>query len=409
MPRCVLIFDCVSSIRQGVVLIVAALMTAGAVSVQAADGMSAMDMKAQRPEPGTSAAFSPAGTLYAVGKKGEHVLLHRSDDEGATWQLPVVVNVRPEAVAADGEGRPKIAFASDGAILVSWTHPLGKPYSGEVRLARTEDGKNFSAPITVHRDRAEITHRFDSLLAAPDGRVLVAWIDKRDMEAAKEAKTAYRGAAIYAAISRDGGRSFEPERKVADHSCECCRIASALDWDGVPLLMWRHVFSPNERDHAVSRIQPDGSPAGLQRATFDHWKIDGCPHHGPSLAVDTDGVRHAVWFNQKDGEGQVFYGQIPGSGSEGHVYGQRRVGGASAAHADLAVSGRRVAIVWKEFDGQQTLLRAEISDDAGNSFRSLELAVATGASDQPRALVRGDALYGFWRSEREGMRLFRLQ
>ncbi len=355
--------------------------------------------RAARPELGTSVAFAPDGTAYAVSKAGQHVVLQASRDGGASWEVPVPVNAEPEAIAADGENRPKVALGRDGAVLVSWTRPLGKPYTGEIRLARAEAGGRFAAPITVHRDRSEITHRFDSLMVTRDGRVLLTWIDKRDLEAAKSAGTDYRGAAIYAAVSDDGGRSFRPEARVADHSCECCRIALAEDTDGAPLVMWRHVFAPNERDHAIARLGPDGRPEKVERATFDRWKIDACPHHGPSLAVAADGTRHAVWFNEREGEGRVFYGRLASGGVEG----QRPVGGERAAHADLAVAGGRVAIVWKEFDGERTRLYAELSADGGASFARVALAATEGASDQPRIVRRGDALVAFWRTANEGL------
>ncbi|MBI4740080.1 MAG: exo-alpha-sialidase [Betaproteobacteria bacterium] len=403
--------------RFGATVSLAALFFGLAGAAFAADMAATPGMgKKAKVELGSSAAFEPGGSLLAVTQQGEHLLLYRSSDEGANWSAPVVVNAQPEAISADGENRPKIAFAHDGGVLVSWTKPLGKPNTGEIRLARADDGEHFSAPITVHRDRAEITHRFESMLVAPDGRVLLAWIDKRDLEqakaakAAKEAKEAYRGAAIYAAVSTDGGRSFQPERKLADHSCECCRLTSANDADGTPLFMWRHVFAPNERDHAIVRVKPDGSPEALQRATFDRWKIDGCPHHGPSLAVDAAGVRHAVWFNRKDGESRVFYGRLEPGKEETTVAGQRTVGGARAEHADLAVAGRRVAVVWKEFDGERARIWAEMSDDGGLTFRAPQmLADSAGSSDQPRALARGATPYVFWRTEREGMRVFSLR
>jgi hypothetical protein len=388
-----------------IILGLSLLMSIGAV--YAAEAMPAKAKKV-KVELGASAAFAPDGLLYAVAKQGEHLMLYRSTNEGVSWSAPVVVNAQPEAISADGENRPKLAFAKDGGLLVSWTKPLSKPNTGEIRLARSDDGERFSVPITVHQDRAEITHRFESMLVAGDGRVLLAWIDKRDLEKAKAGKEAYRGAAIYAAVSTDGGRSFQPEKKLADHSCECCRLTSASDADGAPLFMWRHVFAPNERDHAIVRIKADGSPEAVQRATFDRWKIDGCPHHGPSLAVDAAGVRHAVWFNQKDGEGRVFYGRLSTDAAGTSVDGQRTVGGARAEHADLAVSGKRVAVVWKEFDGEQATIRAELSEDGGKTFRILDLAASAGPSDQPRALARGEKLYAFWRSEREGMRVFRL-
>lgn len=389
----------------------AAILSALASTAFAADmpGMPPMGNKSHA-ELGSSAAFAPDGRLFAVSGQGEHVVLYRSDDEGRNWVSPVIVNARPEPVSADGENRPKLAFAHDGGLLVSWTRPLSKPYSGEIRLARSDDGLHFSAPLTVHRERSEITHRFDAMVVAGDGRIVLAWIDKRDLEAAKASKTSYRGAAIYTATSSDGGRSFQPEQKLADHSCECCRIASAVDADGAPLFMWRHVFAPNERDHALARIKPDGTPEAVLRATFDHWRIDACPHHGPSLAVDGAGVRHAVWFDQRDGEGHVFYGRLM-PGKDGiTVVGQRTVGGPRAEHADLAVTGRRVALVWKEFDGERTRIYAEQSQDGGQTFSpAVEVASTTGPSDQPRALRHGDALYAFWRSGQEGMRVFRLR
>lgn len=372
----------------------------------AADGMPAM-AKGARPELGSSAVFAPDGSLLVAAKQGEHVMVYRSADEGKTWSAPVAVNAQPEAISADGENRPKIAFAADGGLLVSWTHPFPKPNTGSVRLARSADGQRFSPPLTVHLDTAIITHRFESMLTLPDNRVILAWIDKRDLESAKASKTPYTGAAIYAAMSTDGGRSFQPEYKLADHSCECCRVTSAIDRDGAPLFMWRHVYAPNERDHAITRLKPDGTAENVMRATFDRWKVDGCPHHGPSLVVDEKGIRHAVWFNQKDGEGRVFYGR-PEISAKNEIDGQRTVGGPRAAHADMAAAGGKLAIAWKEFDGERTQLRAMISSDGGHSFTDIALASTDGASDQARVIRRKDKLFTFWRTEKEGFRLFPL-
>ncbi len=368
------------------------------------DGRPAAASRA-RLELGTGAAFAPDGTLFAVSKEGEHLVLRRSADGGTRWSPPTLVNVVSEAIAASGDSYPKLAFTADGGVLVAWSKPLAKPHTGEIRLARSEDGGlSFAAPITVHHDRAEITHRFESLAVGADNLVTVAWIDKRDLEAAKAGQADYRGAAIYSAVSRDGGRTFAPERKVADHSCECCRIATAHDPDGAPLLLWRHVFAPNERDHALARLKPDGTPESVRRASFERWKIDGCPHHGPSLTVDARGTRHAVWFN----DGRVHYGRLVEAGDGLRVEGQRPVGGPRAAHADLGVAGGRLAIVWKEFDGERTRLHALVSADGGESFAPRELAATAGASDQPRLIRRGDDFYAFWRTEQENFLVVRL-
>ncbi|WP_298620702.1 exo-alpha-sialidase [uncultured Zoogloea sp.] len=367
--------------------------------------MHAAPTKATRAELATAAAFGPDGQLYAVSKNGGHLQLIRSHDDGNHWSAPLRVNAQPEPIAADGDSQPRIAFNRDGDLLVSWTKPLPRPYTGEIRLARLPVGAAaFDAPITVHHDRAEITHRFQNILAGPDGRITAVWIDKRDQEAAKAKREPYRGAAIYAAVSTDGGRSFAPEVRVADHSCECCRIALAADRDGAPIALWRHVFAPDERDHAIARLKPDGSPERVDRATFDRWRVDACPHHGPALAVDEAGTRHATWFNVKDDEGRVFYGRIGVNTVEGQI----PVGGPRAAHADIAIAGGVLAIVWKEFDGEQNRLRGMRSTDGGRSFETFEIAATAGAADQPRALVKGGKLYAFWRQANEGFRLYPL-
>lgn len=353
-----------------------------------------------RAELGTGVAIAPDGSWHAVARQGDHLVLYRSPDEGQSWEQAAIVNREPEAIAADGENRPKLAFAEDGAVLVSWARRFEQRFTGDVRFARSADGKAFDDPITVHRHRGIVGHSFNALLSLGQDRMLVAWIDARDRKAAEQGGADYRGSAIYAAISEDGGRTFRPEVKLADHSCQCCRLALVQDLDGLPLLLWRHVYESNERDHALAKLRADATLAWEHRATFDGWKIDACPHHGPSLAVTDDGQRHAVWFNHVDGEGKVFYGRLVAGGVEG----QQVIGGPLAAHADLAAAGSRLALAWKEFDGEGTRLQALVSDDGGKQFRAVPLATTRGASDQPRLLARGKRLFVFWRTETEGMR-----
>ncbi len=349
-------------------------------------------MGGARPSLGASAAFAGDGRLWMVDAADQQVRVRHSDDLGATWSAPVAVNAEPEPVAADGDSRPKIAIAPNGTLHVTWTQPLPKPYTGIIRFSRSLDGgATWSRPITVHADRQEITHRFDAITVTDDGTVFVVWIDKRDQERAKATGAPYRGAAVYFAVSDDNGASFRGDYRVADHSCECCRIALLADGDGV-LALWRHVFEPNLRDHALARLNPDGSAEPMRRATFDDWAIDACPHHGPSLARDGHGHLHAVWFALGPRDPGVSYGRLV----DGRVEGQRRIGGARAEHADLAVAGDAIAIVWREFDGEVMRLNALRSDDGGATWREQAVAQTTDVADQPKVLVREGRFHAFW-------------
>jgi len=354
-----------------------------------------------RDQMGASAAFDSRGSAWMAAVEDGRVTVRRSGDLGHSWSAPMPVHQAPEPVEADGDARPKIAVGAAGELYVTWTRPLANPYTGFIRFARSEDGgKTWSPPITVHRDRQEITHRFDSLTVGRDGRIFVAWIDKRDGQIAKAKHENYSGAALYYAVSGDGGRSFQGDYRVADHSCECCRIALLPRPDGTVTALWRHVFDPDIRDHALAQLHADGRADGFRRATFDGWAIDACPHHGPSLAVDGHGQLHAVWFDLGPDHPGATYGRL----RDGAVDGLRHIGGVSAEHPDIAASAQHVAVAWKEFDGERTQLLAMVSNDAGVSWHDMKLASTAAASDQPRLLEREGRFYVFWNT-RENPRM----
>lgn len=160
-----------------------------------------------------SLALDEKGTLWRVGVEGGHVIVQASTDMGRTFGQPRKLNANPQKIGTDGDARPKIAIGPEGNLYVTWTQALAKPYSGYIWFSRSTDGgRTFSQPLIVHRDRAEITHRFDALTVARNGRIYVAWVDKRDLHAAQANKQAYAGAAIYYAYSDDGGLTFKEEQ-----------------------------------------------------------------------------------------------------------------------------------------------------------------------------------------------------
>lgn len=340
------------------------------------------------------AAFSPSGTLWIVGVNAQRKLyVQTSPDDGRTWSAPRQLDAGEDTPAADGEARPKIAFGPRGQVVISYTQPLAKRYTGMIRMLRSGDGgRTFYGPFTVHRDRQIITHRFDAVLFDALGTLHTVWIDKRDAEASRAAGRAdYRGAAIYRNESRDGGRTFGPDLKLADHSCECCRIALAPAPGGGVAALWRHIYAPNQRDHAFARL---GRGGGAVRATFDRWALDACPHHGPGLAPGHRGGYHAVWFGQRDGTAAVRYGRLGPDGSPREA--PRVLPDEGAEHADVQSAGPNVAIVWRSFDGAAMRWRAWISRNDGREFALRELGKAAGDADHPRLVRRDRQIYALW-------------
>jgi hypothetical protein len=361
---------------------------------------------------GTAAAVDAEGRLWvaqleeaapaASGRPARfNIVLAWSADDGQKWTTVGPALRVPEPVEANGEGRPKLAFGPGGQIYLTFTSPLDKPHTGHIRFVRSIDGgRTFSAAVTVQRDLAGTGHRFDSIMVDREGRVFIAWIDKRGGDAARAGKRAYRGAAVYCAVSTDNGASFGADVKIADHCCECCRIALSLNAQGQVVAMWRHIFEPNVRDHAMAVLSPTGKAGAIARVSFDDWRIDACPHHGPALAYDGAGARHQVWFSGAAERGGLFYVAVSPDGLSGEPV---RLGGRRAEHGEVLAAGRTIAVAWKEFDGKTSIVTARISHDGGTTWEQRSVAASGGASDHPHLVGGAGAIRLVWRTQDDGL------
>ncbi|HEY0635878.1 MAG TPA: exo-alpha-sialidase, partial [Gammaproteobacteria bacterium] len=208
------------------------------------------------------------------------------------------------------------------------------------------------------------------------------------------------------AVSHDGGRHFEKNVKVVDHSCECCRVAMAMDSDGVPVVLWRHVYDGNVRDHALQRLDGRSTP---QRATHDEWRIDACPHHGPALSIGSDGNYHQVWFSGAEEQHGLFYARSADQGKSFSAPLRFGSDAAQAGHADILSRVNAVFIVWKEFDGNATLVRMMRSNDNGQHWEAPQsVATSRGPSDHPLLIADRTSVYLSWNTVQEGYRLIAL-
>ncbi|MEI8304608.1 MAG: sialidase family protein [Burkholderiales bacterium] len=345
------------------------------------------------------AAGSPEGRLWVTGLDERGRLFVRStDDLGRRWSPDVLPDIGADVVAADGESRPKLALGPEGRLALAYNRPLERPYTGEVRLIESTDGgRSWSRPITVHRDRQPIAHRFESIAFDAQGNLHVWWIDKRDHLAAGRP-----GASVYRAVRLRGGAAFGPDEAVAADSCECCRIALLPEGEDGMAALWRHVFPGSERDHAFLRTRahgPQAVPATPVRASLDRWRLQACPHHGPGLAPAQGGGYHAVWFGEREGVQSAWLGRLDAQGAP--LGSPIALPDAAAEHADVASLGPHVAVVWRSFDGRRTRLRAWLSDDGGERFTLRELADTPLSNDHPRLARLGERWVVVWRTARE--------
>jgi hypothetical protein len=358
-----------------------------------------------------SVRFDARGRLWAIFEQDGHALVASSDDLGASYSPAVRVNAEPEVIETNGENRPKIALAGDGMIYVSWTTKLEGRFTGEIRFSRSLDGgRSFEPPRTMNDDGLLVGHRFESLEVDAAGDVYLAWIDKRDLEAAKARGEEYRGAAVYYTTSTDRGASFTSNRRVADHACECCRIGMTERPQGGVAILWRHVFDADVRDHAFATLTAGGVSSPTQRATHDGWHIDGCPHHGPAIVAAGEGGRkgasyHLAWFTAAEGRPMVYYGRfLPATGE---IRLQRAMTATGAgAHPCILEAGGRLLTAWKEPEGERTSVYLRASVDGGETWSERQsVAQTAGGSDHPFLVRRGREAFLTWYTAAEGLRV----
>lgn len=364
------------------------------------------DAKPRQAQPALAvgAALDDSGRLWLARVENQQLWVSRSDDGGRRFSPPVAVSSQPEDIAADAENRPKIAVARDGTVLLTWSQSLPQKYAGNVRFARSTDGgRSFSAPMTLNDDGRIGSHRFDSLAIDGAGRVAVVWLDGRDRDAAREKGAAFAGSSVYFAQSSDNGAHFSANRRLTEHTCECCRTALTWTAEG-PVAFWRNLYGTNTRDFALANLD-----SGKQhRATDDEWRIDACPHHGGGLAVDGRGALHLVWFTQGKTRQGLFYKRIV----EGRESPPLALGNtaAQAGHATVAAVGSTVLITWREFDGRAYVVQAMHSTDGGLSWSApRRLAESRGAADYPLPLTDGTRALVVWNSASEGVRVLPLE
>lgn len=271
--------------------------------------------------------------------------------DGSAFSQPVRVNDTPGDAAGHQQAPAQVAVAPDGTIYAAWlaqTNVPGRRFpASDIRLARSTDGgQTFEPAITVNEDPGFPTgHHFHNLAVGPDGTVYVSWLDssERDRAQATRGKEAHMvhvsthaghsspadavqhdhsghgmhapapkddlpGTQVRVARSMDGGRSFGPSVVVAEGTCQCCRTALAISEDGTVYVAWRHIFGGITRDMALARSEDRGQTFTQPvRIHADGWMIDGCPHSGPSIAVDRQQRVHVTWYTGAPEKAGLYY------------------------------------------------------------------------------------------------------
>ena len=285
----------------------------------------------------------------------------------------VPVRVNPEGLFADSLHQPPgLALGPGGEVYVSWSSakpvPEGGLFASDLRLSRSLDaGRTFENPLRVNEDRP-ISHSFEGLGVAPDGTVIVSWIDSRDGASTAStylARVAERGSRVERTLKLDNGET-----------CVCCRVDVTAGPGDVVAVAWRKVFPGSIRDMVVG-LSRDGARSFASPALVhaDRWKINACPHRGGSVAMDDRGRLYLAWYTEvADGQPRILFA-VAGDGSRfGPPSRLNTAAGYIPDQVRLAADpAGRVVIVWEEATAVRRRVMLRYSIDGGRTLSAAQV------------------------------------
>jgi len=202
--------------------------------------------------------------------------------------IPNSQNIQPH-----GENLPKIIFKPSGEIIAFWGARNATPknkYSGLIFFTQSfDDGKTWTAPKRLITDTSSFDQRYYDVALLSDGEVGVIWLDNRKT-------TTSEGSALYF-MKTEGDKGFVGSGTLISESCcQCCRTKLLVDRRGSIHAIYRGILENSVRDmvHIVS-IDGGKSFSSPNRISPDNWVIKGCPHTGPSMTENEEGI-HFTWF-----------------------------------------------------------------------------------------------------------------
>lgn len=313
-----------------------------------------------------SLAIDPDGTtLHSTAYvDGSGMVYCRSDDEGKTWNTPVVI---------DANGTNNVLehplVVTDAGVIVAVYET-----AGELKASRsTNGGANWSAPVTLHTKvsgqifrcgmgtNGEIVHIAYARIndgVTPPIRVGQMWYRK----------STDAGANWSAAIEPypNGGTYESASRPDICVNGNVVHITYAALRTGDTIL---------QDEEIVTGRSTDGG--NTWEALVIHKNNSSTFAHRPDIVTNSDGVLLLAWQESLDGGGSAdldirIRRSIDNGASWGSITRFINVPGAPSEHAAMSLSGNRAVLSWAEWASSSPRANAKYSEDAGVTWTAIE-------------------------------------
>ena len=322
-------------------------------------------------------------------------LVASSLDGGKSWSSPRRINDAVEAVQGEENG-PKIAFGPKNRAYAVWSVPgvKGDKTRANIRFAMEDGQGGFTPARTVNeiRDAA----RFPIIEFAPDGNLLLAWIDRR-IDNPKPRQ-------LYLMRLGPDGKELTKNYSAGEGLCECCKLGVTFANGGKTVyIVDRQVDEQKVRNHVLRKSIDGGkSFAAPVVISDDGWQVPSCPHSGPSIGRDSRGKLHVTWFTlgRAEKDAGIYYSV---SSDDGISFAPRRLVHANTApeilHTTLAVGNDdTVYLAWSNLDSNnraQIFIRT-LSPDGRSWGPIQQVSNAQGNASRPVLALLKDRLHVAW-------------
>lgn len=258
------------------------------------------------------------------------------------FQKPIVIK-SSEGVELHGENAPKIIFKPNKEIIAVWgidNATEKKKYGGLINYSQSFDnGKSWTKAKPLVKNTASIDQRYFDIDLLPNGEVAIIWLDSRT-------KTEEQGSTLYYAQTK-GIKGFQNGKPIAETTCQCCRTDLFISKKGTINAAFRDIINNEIRDMVLTHSTDNGKTFSVpKRISPDNWKINGCPHTGPTMTENETGL-HFAWYTFGGGSG-VFYSN---SVDHGESFSKRSIVSdkPTAKHPQITtLHNKEVLIVWDE-------------------------------------------------------------
>ena len=328
-----------------------------------------------------------------------------SRGNGNEFSSAVKVNDAVGAVWGQQVSRPRIVATPNGTWHVSYAvndlHPTHQKTALTTHYTRSIDGgRSFETArrlsTLTDQDMSGTIHggfvsaaAFGTIASAADGSIHVLWIDTRHMHHDSES------GAMYAAVSRDDGRSFAVERSIVNTGvCPCCQLMAVTNDRSELILGSRKVLPGSIRPATVMRLASasNQTPEAVSIGGAP-WQIAGCPLKPTAVAVAGERVFAAVHNGGEEKPGVIFSVSKDNAAHfdfKGLVHPEAAISDAPS----IATNGKTVLVAWHaRANGPRHVFYRYYGLDGEPQGSIQELPTGDSAAQSPVLAVRGDGDY----------------